>query len=579
MRPRSRAARLAVVGTLTLATWLIGGYSFGEWPQLFPLEHILKLNGTLQGDWYTAHAAPHWVFDHALALLPAAALAPAFALLWVAGVALFWSAFAALACDLGVPEAGIVAAGLIGVRTSFTGFGETSLLMSSLYPSSLACAAWLFALRYALGGQALPAGLWTGAALLIHPQAGLLALLTTAPVVARLAGPGRALRYLGVALVTGGLALARLIADLRLHEPLSALERFDLLARVRLPHHLLYRAFPAQEYAAVALWALALGVALARLRSASAELAARLSGWNVLLGSFALVCLAGAIASSLGRPLALVELQTARLSAWIPLLGVLAAAAALTQGRPVSGTLALFAVPVFAGLLAPLVRSPLARTGIGALPWHALQAPVLIALMLATPTTRASRPWWMFWRARAPSAVPVTGRYGWRAIGAAVVLVALAFPATGWRGVPRMHGAGDWRAIAAETRRHSQPTDIVLTPPDLDGFSFYSHRPIVVNFGEVAHDDLAGWRDRMDAVTGQAGLLSPDLDLGAEGRSARIASAYDSTVARAPGLIRRYGVKFVVARRAALAGPPVWADPVAANPTYVLLKVRSEVLE
>ena len=76
-----------------------------------------------------------------------------------------------------------------------------------------------------------------------------------------------------------------------------------------------------------------------------------------------------------------------------------------------------------------------------------------------------------------------------------------------------------------------------------------------------------------------AGLLSPDLDLGAEGRSARIASAYDSTVARAPGLIRRYGVKFVVARRAALAGPPVWADPVAANPTYVLLKVRSEVLE
>jgi hypothetical protein len=567
------------VAVLTLATWLTGGYSFGEWPQLFPLEHILRLNGTLQGDWYTSHAAPHWVFDHALALLPVGWLGPAFALLWVAGLALFWSAFAALAGDLGVPEAGIVAAGLIGVRTSFAGFGLVTLLTTSLYPSSLACAAWLFALREALRGRALAAAGWTGAVLLIHPQAGVLALLTTVPVVARLAGPGRALRYAAVALLSGGFALARLVADLALNEPLSASERFDLLARVRLPHHLLYRAFRPEDYAAVALWALALAMALPRLRAAGAPIAERIAGWNVLLGAFALLVMAGAAASSLGRPLALVELQTARVSAWVPLLGVLAAAAALTCGRPATGALALFAVPVLAGLLAPLVRPALARAGFAALPWHALQAPVLIALMIAAPAARAPGPWWMLWRRRPASAVPASGLRGVRAIGAAVALVALALPATGWRGVPRMHGGADWRAIAAEAGRRSQPTDIVLTPPDLDGFSFFSHRPIVVNFGEVAHDDLAGWRERMEAVTGNAGLLSPDLGIGAEARSARIASAYDSTVGHAPELVRRYGVKFVVARRAALPDAPVWADPVATNATYVLLKVRREILE
>ncbi len=369
------------------------------------------------------------------------------------------------------------------------------------------------------------------------------------------------------------------MADLALHEPLSASERFDLLARVRLPHHLLYGAFRPEDYAAVALWALALAVALPRLRAAGAPIAERIAGWNVLLGAFALLVMAGAAASSLGRPLALVELQTARVSAWVPLLGVLAAAAALTRGRPATGALALFAVPVLAGLLAPLVRPALARAGFAALPWHAVQAPVLIALMIATPAVPTTRPWWMFWRRRPASAVPASGLRGVRAIGAAVALVALALPATGWRGVPRMHGGADWRAIAAEAGRRSQPTDIMLTPPDLDGFSFFSHRPIVVNFGEVAHDDLAGWRERMEAVTGNAGLLSPDLGIGAEARSARIASAYDSTVGHAAGLVRRYGVKFVVARRAALPDAPVWADPVATNATYVLLKVRREILE
>jgi hypothetical protein len=144
--------------------------------------------------------------------------------------------------------------------------------------------------------------------------------------------------------------------------------------------------------------------------------------------------------------------------------------------------------------------------------------------------------------------------------------------------VPRTHFDADWRGIAAAAARASQPTDVVLTPPDLDGFCYFSHRPVVVTFGEIPRDDLAGWRERMDAVTGNSGALSPDLAIGTEARAVRIAVAYDATVASAPGLVRRYDVKFVVARRAALPGRPVWAEPVAANATYVLLRVRPELL-
>jgi hypothetical protein len=231
----------------------------------------------------------------------------------------------------------VLAAGLIGARTAFPGLGATTLLTPYLYPSSLACACWLFALRFAFLGSAVPAGLWTGLTMLIHPQAGVLALVTTAPVVARLAGLGRAARYTATALVTGGFALARLVLDLGARQPIGARERFDLLAVVRLPHHLIYRAFRPEEYVMVALWALVLLAALARYRATDGTDAGRPAGWTVLLDAFVLLCLAGAIASSLGWPLALVELQTARVSAWVPLLGLLAAAAVLTRDRPWTG--------------------------------------------------------------------------------------------------------------------------------------------------------------------------------------------------------------------------------------------------
>jgi hypothetical protein len=83
----------------------------------------------------------------------------------------------------------------------------------------------------------------------------------------------------------------------------------------------------------------------------------------------------------------------------------------------------------------------------------------------------------------------------------------------------------------------------------------------------------------MDAVTGQSGTLAPGLGIDPASRIARIASAYDRVAPSAPELVRRYGVRFVVARRAALPAPPVWAEPVASNATYVLLKVRSWIFE
>ena len=555
---------------LTLATWLHGGYAFGVWPQLAPLENALRLGHGLEGDWYTAHPAPHWLFAHAAALVPEAWLAPVFAAAWLAGVAFFWAGFAALGSDLAIPGGAILAGGLIGARTAFAGLGSMSLLTPFLYPSNLACVGWLFALREAFRGRAAGAGLAAGLAMLLQPLVGLLTLVTAGIVLLRTARAGAAVRFAAVALIVGGFALARLVADLGSSAGVTARERFELLAIVRLPHHLVYRAFRPEEYVMVALWALVLAVGMARYRPAHEDGVGRTAGWTVLLDSIVMLCLAGAIASSLGWPLVLVELQTARASAWIPLLGLLAAAAALARSRPWTGTLALLAVPALAEALWPPLRPALERVGLGALPRHALQAPVILALVLAIPILSART-------GRADATAP--GRL--RGIGAtaiAAALVVLGFVASGWHGPPKPAVDLDWRDIAAQARGLSKPSDQFLTPPDLDGFRFYSHRPIVVDFGQIAHGDLAGWRDRMNAVTGDAGVLAPSPEPTAS-REARIASAYDRVAPSAPELVRRYGVRYVVARRAALPALPVWAEPVASNATYVLLKVRSWIFE
>lgn len=513
----------------------------------------MYLAGGLRGDWYTSHAAPHWVFDHTMALVPEAWRARSFAILWASGTALFWAGFAALAADLEIDEPAIFAVGVIGARTAFTGFGYASLLAPYLYPSNLACVAWVWALREALRGRARRAGILTGFALLIHPQVGLLAVATLGCVTLRVARVRAAIEFGLAALAIGGFALARLVADLRLREPIAAAERFALLAEVRLPHHLIYRAFRTWDYAAVAAWSIVLLVALGALRGDG-----KLRGWGTLLAASAVICAAGAFASWIGRPLALVEIQTARLSAWIPLLAMVATACALTRSRASAGALALFATPLLAEGLSHGARHLLARDAPAGMTSGVAQAPVLLALLLVSvlgarePHRRMSRmPWF------AP---------------AAAALVGLAFVATGWHHPPRESIEPEWRSIAERARALSAPGDVFATPPDLDGFRFYSRRPIICDFGNIAHDDLIGWRERMNALTADPTALDPALGLDVGPRTARIAAGYDRAVWRDPAVLRRYGAKFVVARVGG-AAPPRWAVPLASNSKYILARM------
>lgn len=571
----------ATVAALGLATWMCGGYAFGVWPQIFPLEHILHLSGRLENDWYTAHAAPHWLFDHALALLPEAWLAPVAATLWLAELALFWIAFRALGADLGLGEPAILAAGLIGARTAFAGFGSTALLMPCLYPSALAAVGWLWAVRESLGGRARSAGIATGLALLVHPQVGALAVITTGAVLLRTTRPAAAAGAVGLALLVGAISLVRLVVDLGRGNAIPPARQFDLLARLRLPHHFVYAAFPPAEYAAVACWAALLVVALARLRRASPASSA-LAGWPVLIATLAALCATGAAASASGWPLAWVEIQTARASAWIPLLGLIAAAAAIagrSAARPPArgATLLLFATPLAAELLGRPLHPLLAATGLGALPRHALQAVVLLALVAFGWRRSASA----VTAAAAPTASPGPGparRARWSYAAAAAALAAIGFVAAGWRGPPRAAIEPDWAAIATASRQASAPRDVFLVPPDQDAFRYLSHRPIVVDFGEMCHDDLEGWRQRLVDVTGAAWALEPLPLRPNPTRVAWLAAAYDSAVFRSRAVADRYGVRYVVTRRA-IAPAPRWLEPVTANATYALYRVRPRSVE
>ena len=564
--------QVPTVVALTVVTYLLGGYQFGAWPQLFPLEHIQHLAGRLPGDWYTSHAAPHWCFDHLAALIPESSLPAAFAIGWVLATLLFWFGFAALAAQLGVPELGILAAGVIGARTFFSGFGTTSLLTPYLYPSQIATAFWMLALVAALRGRTRTAGALAGVVLLVHPQVGVLAVLSLAAVLLAAEARRRIAGFVVAALIVGGFALVRLVRDLGVSEPIAPALRFDLLAVVRLPHHLIYSMFPRREFAMVAVW-----LAVAGLAPAKPAFRAR-GAWAFLAAAGAL-CAAGAWASSRGAPLALVELQTARMSAWVPLFAVLGSASSLTSWGA-WGTLALLATPALGETMWSGLKGGLPGLGLAGLPSATAQAPILAVMITLAALSR---------RRVAPAASPpesgVAGRESrrppaspkWLWIAAPVLLVA-GFLAAGWRHPPVHRLDPEWIDIARRAGKLSRPGEVFLTPPDLDGFRFYSGRPIVCDFGNIAHDDLRGWSERMIAITGDSAVVAPVPRLDVPDRIARIAAAYDRNLAVAGAAIRRYGVAFVVAR---VPGelPAVWAEPVASNSQYVVYRVRRERLD
>jgi len=179
--------------------------------------------------------------------------------------------------------------------------------------------------------------------------------------------------------------------------------------------------------------------------------------------------------------------------------------------------------------------------------------------------------------AEAPGAPPLA-RPPWTYAAAVAALAALSFVAAGWRGPPRAAIEPDWAAIAAASRGVSAPRDVFLIPPDQDAFRYLSHRPIVVDFGEMCHDDLEGWRQRLVDVTGAAWALGPLPLRPNSTRVAWLAAAYDSTVFRSRAVADRYGVRYVVARRA-VAPAPRWLEPVTSNATYALYRVRPRSVE
>jgi len=553
--------RIVTVAVLVALTWALGGYQFAIWPQLFPLELIRALAGELRGDWYTAHPAPHWVFDHAMALVSDPARPAVFAILWVVGLAAFWWAFVSLADGFGATESATLAVGWAGAWSGFAGFGTVTLLAPFTYPSALACAASAWALREAFRGRARLAGLALGIGLLLHPQVGVLTVLITGAVLLRTTRPRAWIESAGITLVVGGFALFHLVRDLGTREPISSAERFALLSEVRLPHHLLYARFPAWEYVMVASWLAVLIVAAWRLRSGASVV-----GWGAAVGAVAATCAAGALASLRGSPLALVEMQTARLSTWVPFLALAAAGAALSESLgPWGAALAFPVVPLAFALGGPW-RSLCARIGLDGMPTHALAAPLLLAALGAS-------------RALARRDAPAPGREK-APVGQLLlfaVLAGAALRAGGWRHPPRTVLEPAWVDIAQRAGDVSAPTDLFLTPPELDGFRYFSRRPIVVDFGDVAHDDLRAWRDRLVAVTRDSLALAPRPVLSAAERSRRLAADYDATVWLDRAVVDRFHVRFVVVR-AGGPPPPDWALPIADNGRYAIYRVRAPAL-
>ena len=552
-------ATLAVALALAVATRLMLGYQFGGWPQLDSLEFILRLSGRLRDDWYTSHPPPHWVFDHVFAWLPPAWLEPATLIGWWLGQLAFWSGFATLLGTLGVPPLAIVAAGIIGVPTPFAGFGASAMLSTSLHPSYLGDAGWLMAAAFALRGRSTAAAIALGAALLIHPRVGALALATVLPVLARTAGVGVALRSAGVALLIAAPALIQLGIALAGAERLPAAARFEIVAQVRTPHHLLYTAFPREEWLRVVLWGGLLAMALA-FASRTAKSWPR--GWHTLIAALAGACVLGAAVSWTRGPMPVLELHLARASNWTPLLAIAAAAAVLARDWGHAAAPRMLAAPALAALVAMAFARLVPASE--ALPKATLQAPGLALLLLAA-AIRPHGP-------AAPGKARVSPR-DW-GIAFAVLLVAL-FVIQGWKRPPRFVVDADWILIAARAREASLPGERVLAPPDLDGFAFHSERAVVASFGEMAHHEVGEWRRRLIALTGRPELLAPDFPGTTADRGAAIGAAYDSLVFRGPELALAFRARLIVARRG-LGPAPAWAESVAQSGRFALYRVRPE---
>jgi hypothetical protein len=245
---------------------------------------------------------------------------------------------------------------------------------------------------------------------------------------------------------------------------------------------------------------------------------------------------------------------TSRISPLVVLLGIVAGITALVRVAGGSGVVAAVLAFWLARHLAPIGGADASAVEAGA---------IAISLVGAHLLAR-----------RAPG---LSGRLPGGLLGAAAAAAALAL---GAGVVVRAHGwetglsAQDvaWRQIASEARTHSARGAIILTPPDLDGFRFYAHRAIVVDYGEFPFGKgTSDWSRRLVAVTGDPAIVTAQLPADATARSLQMGRDYDRATAEAPTAACRYRVALVVTRTS--AKPSHWLQPIFHNDDFVLSRL------
>jgi hypothetical protein len=621
----SAAPGVALAAAMTGATYLWDGYRYGIWPQPALLEYVLRFSGQLKGDWNTSLPVAHFVVAHVLAFVPSAALPATVGIFWGASVFALWAGFAALCRSLGVAWLGVAGAALVALPTAFGGFGVSDALFGYFYPTLPAFAAAVCGFALLARARLLGAAAAFGVATMVHPSAGLLAALAGGPAFLMLARhrPRRLAAAAGLFALLATPSLVPIAADQGGPSRLSEHRKFELLAIVRAPHHLLYRVFTHLEYAQTGLWLVVFAVCFFLLRP-------RIAGRVLLTAtlSAALVCGLGAAASEAGRPLLLVQAQTSRLSSFFVLFGIVAGAGALSRCAPRVAPALLLAIPLLASPLAVHLATN-RRIG-GAVSESAVEAALLLCTVSAAVVAAVLRAWypnpprhalygvavagiaavvaWAAWlvsenrfrtslnatearwaavvvlvAAAAAGAVLSAGRAPARQVlsGLLVGTVALTLYSAIWlvrenrfrTDFGQTQAEKDWSDVAAHARAESTPLQLVLTPPDQDGFRFYAHRPVVVELGTFRYDKgIDEWVRRLDDVTGSPKLLSPALGTNVALRTPMIAAAYQDRVASTREPICRYHA-YLVVTHVPFKAPP-WLAPLYSNASFDLFRVR-----
>lgn len=558
-----RAAAAVTVLLLGLATWGFHGYSYGVWPQPGFLVNVLRFDGELTNDWFTSLPAVHWAFANGFGLLPFSWLEPAVLVVWLAYLAILWGAFTALGRTLGLDWVSLLGAGTLIAATDLNGLGLSGVVQGYLYPTGLAFALALASMALLVRDRVVLAGAALGLAALVHPGTGALMILVIAPAVL-IARPDRwsaLARFLVPCIVLAAPSLYHVAADQASGATMSARERFELLAEVRLPHHLLYAEFPLSEYLATTAWGVLAAIAAWVLRAGRPVRI--LSGVGVLTLA---LCALGALASIAERPVTLVQIQTSRITPLLVLFGVLGAAALLVR---LAGRWAGPALLVCAGVSIVLfddVTERVVERVAGAGHVRDVTLPLVQAALIAVALVAA----WLAGRRRPQwQNVPVAPAV---AVGATVA--ALAVAALGlaeFRSERDFGESPEYRAmvdVADRAREATRTGELVLAPPDLD-LMHLTRRPGVVTFGTYAFgSDDDEWVRRMVAVTGEPGIVDASLGQDAYARNVLIAESYDRRMATSPEPVCEFDPAVVITRAAAPPSP--WLQALYRNDLYVL---------